>query len=59
MAAENIYQNKGCNDSPMIRFNRDICSNDMNIDISTRYRDITTQNCIVSWPLHHDLCRIM
>lgn len=43
IATENIYQNKGCNDPPVIRFNRDICSNDMNIDISTRYRDITTQ----------------
>ena len=41
IATEEFYQNKGCNDSRMHRFNRDICSNDMNIDISTRYRHIT------------------
>lgn len=43
IATEEFYQNKGCNNSRMHRFNRDICSNDMNIDISTRYRDITIQ----------------
>lgn len=40
IATEKIYQNKGCNDLPM---HRDVCSNDMHIDISTRYRDITMQ----------------